>query len=65
MEFKDGQKVELNALGKERVDRGWKRRTGGECRGRAKKYPESYWVKWEAHKSIEIVHQDFLTAAPK
>ncbi len=62
--LKVGQKVELNALGKERVERRLgKTRRRGEIVGLSKAYPESYLIKWETRKTIDMLHCDFVMDA--
>lgn len=64
--LKVGQKVELNALGKERVERRLgKVRRNGEIVGLSLAYPESYRIKWKTRKTIDMLHCNFVMAAEK
>lgn len=57
--FSEGDKVQLSALGKERITYGKPRVVATVIR-RSKKYPQSVHVQWSGRKSIEMLHGDFL-----
>ncbi len=62
MQFEVGQKVELNDLGKRRVEGNHTRRPRlhGEIIGISKAYVGSVRIKWQSRKSEDHLHGDFL-----
>lgn len=67
MTFEVGQKVELNPLGRKRIEgnrRHPKNRRHGEIVGVSKAYVGSYRIKWKTRKSIDQLHGDFIMDAP-
>lgn len=66
MTFEIGQKVELNALGRTRIEGNGhrpKNRRKGEIVSISKAYKGSYRIKWETRKSVDQLHEDFLMDA--
>lgn len=66
MTFQPGQKVELNALGRKRVEGDSikaKNRRHGEIIAKSRVSAGCYRIKWATRKSEDFLHEDFIMDA--